>query len=128
MTKANQFYKCAICGNVVEVIEPHEGELVCCGQPMNLLEEKTAKQEGREKHVPIINMENGVLTVKVGSTPHPMEEKHYIELIQLLRDGKVFVEKKLNPSDKPQAIFCCIKNSAGISARALCNIHGLWVS
>ncbi len=36
MTEKDQVYKCNICGNVVKVLEVGGGELVCCGQPMNL--------------------------------------------------------------------------------------------
>ena len=34
MTKVKEIYKCEACGNVVEVQEPGDGELVCCGEPM----------------------------------------------------------------------------------------------
>ena len=34
MTKIMQVYICNVCGNIVEVLHSGEGELVCCGQPM----------------------------------------------------------------------------------------------
>jgi superoxide reductase len=40
MTNVMEIYKCEMCGNIVEVIASGEGELVCCGAPMVLLEEK----------------------------------------------------------------------------------------
>lgn len=120
-------YKCEICGNVVSVIEAHEGNLICCGQKMKLLQEKTSKDEGKEKHVPVLSIEKTKVTVKIGSVPHPMEEKHFIELIQLIKEKKVIAAKRLYPGQKPEAEFC-IENAKGIKARALCNVHGLWIS
>ncbi|MCK5176902.1 MAG: desulfoferrodoxin [Candidatus Aenigmarchaeota archaeon] len=127
MTKINQIYKCEICGNVVSLLEAGPGTLVCCGQDMNLMEEKTADEEGKEKHVPVVNIDGNKVSVKVGSTEHPMEESHHILLIQIVRDGKVLVGKRLNPDDKPQAEFH-LENTDNIKARALCNIHGLWIN
>jgi len=127
MTQKNQIYKCNICGNIVSVVEAHEGQLVCCNQPMNLLEEKTSSQEGKEKHVPIIETSDGKVTVRVGSIPHPMEDNHYIEFIQLLKNGIVIAEKQFQPGEEPVATFC-IDNNENIIARELCNVHGLWRS
>lgn len=127
MAKQDGIYKCALCGNVVSVLEAHDGELVCCGQPMNLLEEKTAKLEGKEKHVPIVEINGNKVKVKIGSIPHPMEEKHLIEIVQILQNGKVIAEKRLSAGQKPEVEFC-IENTKGIKARELCNVHGLWTS
>ena len=127
MAKLNGLYKCNLCGNVVSVIEEGKGELVCCGQPMELLIEKTKEQEGNEKHVPIVEVNKGNIVVKVGSVPHPMEESHYIELIQLIKDGNVVIGKRLKPGDEPNAEFC-VDDASGLKARILCNIHGVWVS
>jgi len=127
MAKQNAIYKCDICGNVVSVLEAHAGELVCCGQPMDLLEEKTAEQEGKEKHVPIVEFFEKGIRVRVGSVPHPMEEKHYIELIQLIKGDEVVAGKRLNFDDEPVAEFCNL-HIKGLKARILCNIHGVWVS
>ena len=119
MTKQKEIYKCNVCGNIVEVIHEGMGELVCCGQPMELQIEKEI-DEGKEKHVPVIEKTaNGVL-VKVGEVPHPMEENHYIEWIEI-NNCKVF----LKPGDNPSAEF---NVSEGVLARIYCNIHGLWKS
>ena len=117
-------YKCTICGNVVEAIEPNVGELVCCGKPMDLQKEKTEEQ-GTEKHLPIITIKENKITVKIGSIEHPMEKEHYIELIELLQNGKVIFSKRLYPGEKPIAEFI-LENTEGITAREYCNIHGLW--
>jgi len=122
MTKKSQVYKCEICGNIVQVLHSAKGELVCCGQPMKLMEEKT-QEEGKEKHVPVVEKTDGGIKVKVGSTPHPMEEKHYIEWIEVEVDGKVYC-KFLSPGNPPEAEFP-IKEEK-FSVREYCSIHGLW--
>uniref|UniRef100_A0A7C3YFZ2 Desulfoferrodoxin n=1 Tax=Geoglobus ahangari TaxID=113653 RepID=A0A7C3YFZ2_9EURY len=124
MTEILQIYKCMICGNIVEVVHAGKGKLVCCGQPMTLMEIKTT-EEGREKHLPVIEREGNKVTVKVGSVPHPMEEKHYIEWIEVIDDGCVH-RKQLNPGDEPRAEFVVMAEK--VKARAYCNIHGLWQS
>ena len=122
MTKKLQIYKCNTCGNIVEVLREGGGELVCCGEPMKLLDEKTA-DAGKEKHVPVIEKIKGGYKVKVGSIPHPMEEKHYIEWIELLADGKAY-RQFLEPGVAPEATF--FVEGRTVSAREHCNIHGLW--
>jgi superoxide reductase len=122
MIEINQVYKCAICGNIVEVLHAGGGELVCCGQPMGLLVENTT-EASLEKHVPVIEKKKNSVKVKIGSIPHPMEEKHYIEWIEIIADGAV-QRIFLKPGDKPEAEF---KTKAEkITAREYCNIHGLW--
>jgi len=124
MANKLEIYKCMVCGNIVEVLHGGDGELVCCGQPMKNLTAKTA-DEGKEKHVPVIEKISGGYKVKVGSVPHPMEEKHYIEWIEILADGVVY-RKFLNPGDAPEAVFNV--NAGSVSAREHCNVHGLWRS
>ncbi len=124
MTKKMQVYKCDICGNIIEVIHEGADALVCCGQPMRLLEEQTA-DTSTEKHVPFIKREGNKYVVKVGENQaHPMEEKHYIEWIELIVDGVVY-RKFLNPGDAPEAVFE-VPEGKEVSAREYCNIHGLW--
>jgi superoxide reductase len=117
-----EIYKCAACGNIVEVLHGGAGELVCCGEPMKLLKENTT-DAAKEKHVPVIEKIDGGYKVKVGSVPHPMEAKHYIEWIELLADGKAY-RQFLDPGMPPEATFL-IKAST-VSAREHCNLHGLW--
>ncbi|UCG95641.1 MAG: desulfoferrodoxin [archaeon] len=124
MTEIKQIYKCSICGNIVEVLHAGVGELVCCGQPMELLEAKT-EDAGKEKHVPVIEQSGEAIRVMAGSEPHPMEEKHYIEWIELIADGKVYRET-LNPGEEPDAVFYL--KAERVSARIYCNVHGLWES
>lgn len=125
MAELREIYKCKVCGNIVEVLHAGAGELVCCGEPMELLVEKT--QDSKiEKHVPFIEKTKDGVLVKVGQNQdHPMEEKHYIEWIQIIADN-ISYRKFLKPGDKPQAKFEI--KATTISAREYCNIHGLWKS
>jgi len=122
MVEKLEVYKCEACGNIVEVLHGGAGELVCCGSPMQLLSENTV-DAAKEKHVPVIEKVDGGVKVTVGSVPHPMEDKHYIEWIEVIADGKAY-RQFLNPGDAPEAVF---KIEAGqITAREYCNLHGHW--
>lgn len=120
----NEIYKCNICGNIVETVFAGGGELVCCGAPMELMKENSV-DAAKEKHVPVIEREGSKVIVKVGSVPHPMEEAHYIEWIEIIVGGKIY-RQFLKPGYNPQAEFRVKGN--GIKARAYCNLHGLWSS
>jgi superoxide reductase len=124
MTQKNQIYKCEVCGNIVEVLHEGSGELVCCGQPMKLMEENTV-DAATEKHVPVIEKTDKGVKVKVGSVEHPMEAEHYIEWIEVIVEGKVY-RQDLSPGQKPEAEFCV--EGENIVAREYCNLHGLWKS
>ena len=117
-----EIYKCEVCGNIVEVLHGGAGQLVCCNQPMELQKENTV-DAAKEKHVPVIEKIDGGYKVKVGSVPHPMEEKHYIEWIELIADGQAY-RQFLNPGDAPEAEFAV--EAGKISAREHCNKHGMW--
>jgi superoxide reductase len=124
MAKRSQVYKCEICGNIVEVLQGGAGILVCCGQDMTLLKENT-QDAATEKHVPVIEKTAGGILVKVGSVTHPMEEKHYIQWIEVIADGKSY-RQFLKPGDKPEALFKI--EATDITAREYCNLHGFWKS
>ncbi|GBC62698.1 desulfoferrodoxin [Desulfonema ishimotonii] len=117
-----EVYKCEACGNIVEVLEGGAGELVCCGQPMKLFTENTV-DAAKEKHVPVIEKVDGGFKVRVGDVAHPMEEKHYIQWIEVIADGKAY-RQFLNPGDAPEATFRIEADT--ITAREYCNLHGLW--
>jgi len=122
MATRNDVFKCEICGHIIEVLHEGKGELVCCNQPMKLLTENTT-DASREKHVPVIEKAAGGIKVKIGSAPHPMEEKHYIEWIEVIADGKAY-RQFLAPGQAPEAFFPV--EAANITAREYCNLHGLW--
>ena len=123
MAERLQVYKCDVCGNIVEVVHGGAGELVCCGQPMNLLTENTT-DAAVEKHVPVIEELDHGIKVTVGSVPHPMADEHYIEWIEVVAGGKSYTEY-LNPGGAPEATFCV--NAADVTmVREYCNLHGHW--
>ncbi len=121
-TKRLQVFRCPICGNIVEVLTAGGGELVCCGQPMELMTENTV-DASKEKHVPIVEKTLDGWNVKIGAVAHPMEEKHYIAWIELIADGKAYREF-LKPGQAPEAFFCV--KAEKVTAREYCNLHGLW--
>jgi superoxide reductase len=120
----NQVFKCNVCGNIVELLHVGGGTLVCCGQPMQLLQENSV-DASKEKHVPVIEKTKNGVKVKIGSVPHPMETMHFIEWIEIIADGQI-LRKFLKPGDKPEAEFCT--SAKTITAREYCNLHGLWKS
>jgi superoxide reductase len=122
MAKNLEIYKCEACGNIVEVVHGGGGELVCCGEAMQLMVENTV-DAAKEKHVPVIGKVEGGVKVKVGEVAHPMEEKHYIEWVEIIADGKAY-RQFLNPGEAPEAIFNI--DADQITAREYCNVHGLW--
>jgi superoxide reductase len=124
MTKRLQVYKCEICGNIVEMLHEGVGELICCGEPMKLMEENTV-DAAKEKHVPVVEKAGDGVKVKVGSVAHPMEEKHYIEWVEVIADGKAYREF-LKPGTAPEAVLNL--KAENVTAREYCNLHGLWRS
>ena len=122
MAERTEIYKCDVCGNIVEVLHAGKGQLVCCNEPMKQVKENTV-DASLEKHVPVIEKVANGIKVKVGSVPHPMEEKHYIEFIELIVDGKV-CRQYLSPGQAPEAFFAVTGDK--VTAREYCNMHGLW--
>ncbi len=124
MTARLEVYKCEVCGNIVELLHSGGGQLVCCGQPMKLMEAKTEDQ-GKEKHVPVIEQTDKGVNVKVGSIPHPMEKQHYIEWIEVVTDKKV-LRIFLKPGEVPEAKF--ETSDTIVQVREYCSVHGLWTT
>jgi superoxide reductase len=124
MAKRLEVFKCDVCGHIVEILHNGQGTLVCCGQDMVQQVENTV-DAAKEKHVPVIEKIDGGYKVSVGSVAHPMEDKHYIEWIELVA-GDIAYRQFLNPGDTPEAVF--MVDAAEVSAREFCNLHGLWKS
>ena len=122
MANRLEIYKCEVCGHIIEVLHEGKGTLVCCGQTMKVFKENTV-DAAKEKHVPVIEKTADGFKVMIGAVAHPMEEKHYIEWIELVADGVAY-RKFLKPGDAPEAVFCI--DASDVSAREYCNIHGLW--
>lgn len=124
MAKKLEVYICEACENIVEVLHGGAGKMVCCGKPMKLLEENTV-DAAKEKHVPVVEKTKDGVKVRVGSVPHPMVDEHYIEWIEVIADGKAY-RQFLSPGNAPEATFCI--DATELTARAYCNLHGLWKS
>jgi superoxide reductase len=122
MAERLEVYKCEACGNIVEVLTGGGGELVCCGEAMKLMTENTV-DAAVEKHVPVVAAVEGGFKISVGDVAHPMDGDHYIEWVEIVANGKSY-HQFLNPGDAPEAVFCVSAES--VSARAYCNLHGLW--
>ena len=123
MAQLREIYQCEVCGNVVEVVNNSQGELVCCGKAMTKLEAKT-EDTGGEKHIPVVEDMDGVIKIKVGSIEHPMAEDHYIKFIEVLTQNRV-CRAELNPGQVPEAEFP-VKKKDIVGVREFCTIHGLW--
>ncbi|MBF0502063.1 MAG: desulfoferrodoxin [Candidatus Riflebacteria bacterium] len=120
--QANDIFKCALCANIIRVVDPKAGALNCCGKPMNAVTENSV-DASKEKHVPVIEYTANGMIVKVGSVAHPMEEKHFIQWIEVIADGKTCI-RTLKPGDKPETTFACTDKN--VKVREYCNLHGLW--
>jgi superoxide reductase len=122
MSTSRAFYRCTICGNLVGLIHDGGGELVCCGQPMVLLQANTT-DAATEKHVPVVTREGNKLHVAVGSVPHPMLEAHYIQWICVVQEDKT-QRAILKPGQAPEADF--VIEAGAATVYEYCNLHGLW--
>jgi len=120
--KLNSIYKCLECGNIVMLSHAGGGTFVCCNKEMTLLTENSV-EASKEKHIPIIEKTDKGIKIKVGSIEHPMEEKHYIEWIEIVTPEKIY-RKYLKSGEKPEAEFCIKADKFTI--REYCSLHGLW--
>ena len=116
-----KFYRCPICGNIVEIIDGDISRVVCCGRPMEEMVANTT-DAAVEKHVPAYEIIEDELLVKVGEVEHPMEKEHYIMWIAQVTDNRV-TRVKLFPEQSTETRFPYIK---GAELYAYCNKHGLW--
>ncbi len=125
MTENKQIFKCELCGNIVEVVHNGQGELVCCGKPMVLQAPKSEEEGFTEKHLPVIETSEEGTKVKLGAIPHPMEEAHHIEWVEMeVTEGRT-CRKYLAAGEAPEVDFKA-KPEEIASVRAYCNLHGLW--
>ena len=118
-----KLYKCMKCGKIIAVLENGNPSTVCCGEDMVELVSRSI-DGALEKHVPVVDIKDNIVKVKVGEVEHPMTEEHYIEFI-ILETNKGHIIKYLKPNDKPEASFI-LSEEEYINAYAYCNLHGLW--
>ena len=126
MTKKLELYKCNLCNNLVEVMHEGVGELVCCNQPMEIVECNTSEiSDLNEKHIPVIEKQIDNMNIRVGAVLHPMTEEHHIYFIQAISHDKKYVKTKfLEINETPE--LNVKTSSESLWSRALCNIHGLF--
>ena len=119
-----KFYVCEHCGNLISFVKDQGVPVVCCGQKMTELVPNTT-DAAVEKHVPVIEVNGAVVTVKVSTVAHPMVEKHYIEWVALetKQGGQL---KYLHPEEAPEVTFALSEGDEVVAAYAYCNLHGLW--
>ena len=118
------FYRCPICGQIVAIVKKTGVPLVCCGKPMQEIVPGTT-YASVEKHVPVYEVKDGKVSVKVGSVAHPMTEEHYIEWVSLkTKFGNQ--RKALKPGDAPEVSFLIEKDDEVEAVYAYCNLHSLW--
>lgn len=121
-----KFYNCEICGKIIAMVKDTGVPTICCGQPMKEIVPGSV-DAAAEKHVPVVSTDGNIVTVEVGSVPHPMAEEHYIEWI-VLSTKEGMQRKELNPGDEPKAEFALTDGDEVIGALAYCNLHSLWKS
>ena len=119
-----KFYRCKHCGKIVALVKDVPVPTICCGEKMEELVPNT--QDGaHEKHIPVVSVENGVATVKVGEVAHPMLDAHYIEWI-MIQTNFGNQRKVLKPGDEPEAKFALLEGEKVLKALEYCNLHGLY--
>ncbi|MCR5673524.1 MAG: desulfoferrodoxin [Lachnospiraceae bacterium] len=119
-----KFYRCAHCGQIVAIVKGTGVPIMCCGEKMQEIVPGTT-DAALEKHVPVYEVKDGVVTVTVGSVEHPMLNEHYIEWIAL--ETKMGNQRKsLKPGDAPKACFSICEGDEVVAVYEYCNLHGLW--
>ncbi len=118
------FYRCNHCGNIIEMVHESGVPVVCCGEPMQLLDPNTT-DAAVEKHVPVVEVNGKEVLVKVGSVEHPMVEEHHIEVV-ILETNLGSQKKYLDKTGKPEARFALLDGEKVVAAYEYCNLHGFW--
>ena len=119
-----KFYICKHCGNIIAMVKNSGVPVMCCGEKMTEIIPGTT-DAAVEKHVPVYEMKDNKVFVKVGSVEHPMIPEHHIEWVSIqTKSGNQ--RKALNPSDKPEVCFAICEGDEVEAVYAYCNLHGLW--
>lgn len=119
-----KFLICKNCGNLIEMINDSGVTPICCNKEMGELIANTT-EAATEKHIPVIEINDNIVTITVGEIPHPMTEEHYISWIYL-ETNKGIKKADLKPNEEPKAKFSLLEDEKVINAYAYCNLHSLW--
>ena len=123
MCDNNKFYICEHCGNLIGMIHDAGVPMMCCGQKLTKLEPGVV-EASHEKHIPVVTVEDNIVTVTIGSVEHPMVEEHHIVWVYLQTD-RGGQRKCLEVGKEPTVTFALVDEKP-VAAYAYCNIHGLW--
>lgn len=121
---AVKYFICEHCGNIITMVKDKGVPVMCCGQKMTELVAGTT-DAAVEKHVPVVKVSGGDVSVSVGEVAHPMLEEHFIEWISLETNQGV-QRKKLMPGADPVVNFSLSDGETVEAVYAYCNLHGLW--
>ena len=121
-----KFFKCRHCGKIIAVVNERNVPTICCGEPMSEMVPNTS-DGAFEKHIPVYEVKDNVVTVTVGEVKHPMMENHYIEWIAIETNfGNQ--RKILKPGEEPVAKFALLEGEKVIRVVEHSNLHGLYAS
>lgn len=121
-----KFLKCEKCGNIVAVVKETKAPVMCCGQKMSQIIPGEV-EASHEKHIPVFEIKDNKVIVKVGSVDHPMIEEHFIEWVSIqTKFGNQ--RKQLKPNQAPVVCFALCEGDEVEAVYAYCNLHGLWVN
>lgn len=124
MNKDQRFLKCKECGNLIGMIHDSGVEMICCGVPMTELVANTT-EAATEKHIPVVEVDNNVVTVTIGSVLHPMLPEHHIEWVYLItKHGRQ--RRALTVGKDPVVTFPLEEGDKVVTVYEYCNLHGLW--
>ena len=122
---AKRYFRCKVCGQIIEIVKDTGVPVVCCGEPMEEIFPSTEEGVLGDKHVPVYKIKDKKVNVKIGSMPHPSTTEHYIEWIAI-ETSKGSQIKELKPGDAPEALFVIQDGELVKAIYAFCNIHSLW--
>ena len=119
-----KFYRCETCGQIIAIVNKTAVPVMCCGKPMKEIIPGSVDASA-EKHVPVYEVKDNIVTVSIGSAAHPMLDAHYIEWVAIqTKDGNQ--RKALKPGDEPKVSFALMEGDEVEAVYAYCNLHGLW--
>ena len=119
-----KFYKCSVCGKIIAIVENRPVPTICCGKPMVELVANT-EDGAYEKHIPVFEVKDRIVTVKVGEVIHPMIDTHYIQWIAI-ETNLGNQRKTLKPGSEPVAQFALLEGEEVLGVYEYCNLHGLY--